>query len=66
MAQHKCHECLSGDYGEPEPTVALVSIPNDSHPGLLTKMWVCQEHLTALRDDYGDDLRILQREAINA
>lgn len=62
MAQHKCHECLSGDYGEPEPTVALVSVPNDPHPNLVRKLWVCREHLIVLRDDYGDDLRILREE----
>jgi hypothetical protein len=69
MAQHKCRECLNGDHEEAEAAVALVSFPNDAHPNLRTKSWVCREHLTAMRDDYGDDLRILRdcaREKANA
>lgn len=53
-----CSECRNGEIYD-EPAVALVSHPADYHPNLKVRKWVCVEHLTMLKEDYGSDLRVI-------
>jgi hypothetical protein len=61
IASHECAECRAGDHEFPEPAVALVSHPNPDHPNLKIRKWVCGDHLMMLYDDYGIELKIVEK-----
>ena len=53
----RCAECSACER-ETEPVVALVSRPNADHANLRIREYVCIEHLTMLRNDYGAQVTI--------
>jgi hypothetical protein len=67
-AKHACAECRAaydenarnadGQPVEPDEATAKVSHPHPDHPNLRVTKWVCDDHLTMLMDDYGEDVRI--------